>query len=162
MSVSNVNTFQAILLYGILQNKQICIGEWIYHSMKHCINDQKVRVFFPHLVLALCKKLGVLMEANKQFMRLTKSLIGDFMNTQKRNFRHRLDDKVDVRNGVSWTGFCTAKCEEEEKEEVAERDSQEEEDDDYKVKFHPQQSTQRGLVIHNTTGHAHSLGGGSS
>ncbi|MBA0812669.1 hypothetical protein Gohar_026614, partial [Gossypium harknessii] len=78
--------------------------------MKHCINDQKVKVFFPHLVLALCKKLGVLMEANKQFMRLTKSLIGDFMYTQFEKYGN----------------------EEEEKKEVVERDSQEEEDDNYK------------------------------
>ncbi|MBA0555903.1 hypothetical protein Golob_026052 [Gossypium lobatum] len=42
LNVSNVNTFQAILLYGVLQKKQIRIGKWIHQSMKRCISGQKV------------------------------------------------------------------------------------------------------------------------
>lgn len=45
--------------------------------MKHCISGQKVRVFFPHLVTTLCKKVRVLMEENEKFMKPTKILIGD-------------------------------------------------------------------------------------
>ncbi|MFQ6626507.1 hypothetical protein Gotur_006230 [Gossypium turneri] len=39
----------------------------------------KAQDFFPHLVTTLCKKVGVLMEANDQFMRVTKNLIGHYL-----------------------------------------------------------------------------------
>ncbi|MBA0710916.1 hypothetical protein Golax_010168 [Gossypium laxum] len=42
LNVSNVNTFRAILLYGVLQKKQIRIGKWIHQSMKRCVSGQKV------------------------------------------------------------------------------------------------------------------------
>ncbi|MBA0628438.1 hypothetical protein Godav_023163 [Gossypium davidsonii] len=50
LNVSNVNTFRAILLYGILQSKQICLRRWIYCKMRHCTHSQKAEIFFPHLV----------------------------------------------------------------------------------------------------------------
>ncbi|MBA0748106.1 hypothetical protein Gogos_004958, partial [Gossypium gossypioides] len=82
LNVFNVNTFQAILLYGILQKKHICIGQWIHQSMNRCVNGQKVGIFFPHLVTALCKSAETPMEENEQFMHPTNSLKGYSMYTQ--------------------------------------------------------------------------------
>ncbi|KAH1039869.1 hypothetical protein J1N35_041612 [Gossypium stocksii] len=41
LNVSNINAFRAILLYGVLQRKQICVKRWIYRNMKQCISGQK-------------------------------------------------------------------------------------------------------------------------
>ncbi|MBA0552106.1 hypothetical protein Golob_022945, partial [Gossypium lobatum] len=38
------------------EEKQICVGRWIHQNMKQCSSSQKVGIFFPHLVIALCKK----------------------------------------------------------------------------------------------------------
>ncbi|KAK8321584.1 hypothetical protein V6Z11_A12G109800 [Gossypium hirsutum] len=81
LHVSNVNTFRAILLYGILQKKQICIGQWIHQSMKHCVSSQKDGIFLPHLVMALCNSTDVPMEENEQFIHPTTSLIGGSIYT---------------------------------------------------------------------------------
>ncbi|MBA0676593.1 hypothetical protein Goari_018063, partial [Gossypium aridum] len=81
LNVSNVNTFRAILLFDILQKKQIYIGQWIRQNMKHCVSVQKVRIFFPHLVTTLYKTTEVPMEENEQFMHPTNNLIGDSMCT---------------------------------------------------------------------------------
>ncbi|MFQ6623921.1 hypothetical protein Gotur_003935, partial [Gossypium turneri] len=54
------------------EKKQICVGRWIHQNMKQCISSQKVGVFFPHLVIALCKKAKVLIEDNEKFMKPTK------------------------------------------------------------------------------------------
>ncbi|MBA0580755.1 hypothetical protein Gorai_022960, partial [Gossypium raimondii] len=72
--------------------------------MKCCISSQKVGVFFPHLMTSLCKIAEVLMEENEQFMRPTRSLIGDSMYTQyvelnqKQfiNWNQRRKEKMDV------------------------------------------------------------------
>ncbi|MBA0688614.1 hypothetical protein Goari_006387 [Gossypium aridum] len=41
LNVSNVNTFRAVLLYAILQKKQVCIGKWIHQNMRRCVGSQK-------------------------------------------------------------------------------------------------------------------------
>ncbi|KAL1078387.1 hypothetical protein V6Z11_D10G156900 [Gossypium hirsutum] len=64
LNVSNVNVFRVVLVYAIFQ-KKICVGKWIHQNMRRCISSQKVGVFFPHLVTALCKKAGVLMTSTK-------------------------------------------------------------------------------------------------
>ncbi|MBA0824749.1 hypothetical protein Goarm_021394, partial [Gossypium armourianum] len=66
----------------MFQKKQICVGRWIHQNMKQCISSQKVGVFFPHLVIALCKKAKVLIEDNEKFMKPTKSLIRDSIYTK--------------------------------------------------------------------------------
>ncbi|KAH1063808.1 hypothetical protein J1N35_028795 [Gossypium stocksii] len=62
--------------------KQVCINTWIYHNMKRCINGQKVGVFFPHLVTALCKEVRISMTVTEQFIKQPKSIIRDSMYTQ--------------------------------------------------------------------------------
>ncbi|KAK5794181.1 hypothetical protein PVK06_035391 [Gossypium arboreum] len=52
--------------------------------MKRCISGQKVGIFFPFLMMALCKSAEVLMEENKQLMYPTKSLIDMFDLTHQK------------------------------------------------------------------------------
>ncbi|MBA0653625.1 hypothetical protein Goklo_020779 [Gossypium klotzschianum] len=49
------------------KKKQVCIGKWIHENMKRCIGSQKVRVFFPYLVTALCSKAGVPMTSTEHY-----------------------------------------------------------------------------------------------
>ncbi|KAH1107025.1 hypothetical protein J1N35_010793 [Gossypium stocksii] len=64
------------------RKKQVYIETHIYQYMKRCISSQKVRIFFPHLVMALCKRAGVQMVSNEQSIKLSKSTIGDTLCTQ--------------------------------------------------------------------------------
>ncbi|MBA0787723.1 hypothetical protein Gotri_026238 [Gossypium trilobum] len=92
LNVSNVNTFRVVLLYVVLQKKQVCIGTWIYNYMKIYITGQKVGVFFPHLVTALCKKARVPMTTTEQFMKPSKSLIGDTLYTEDEEVEKEEDE----------------------------------------------------------------------
>ncbi|MBA0754658.1 hypothetical protein Gogos_020566 [Gossypium gossypioides] len=90
LNVSNVNTFRVVLLYVVLQKKQ--------------------------LVTALCKKAGVLMTTTEQFMKPSKSLIGDTLYTVEKQGSEEREDSKDE--------------EVEKEEDEMEQDSQEEEDED--------------------------------
>ncbi|MBA0873957.1 hypothetical protein Goshw_009710 [Gossypium schwendimanii] len=50
--------------------------------MKRCVSGQKVRIFFPHLVMALCKSAGVPMASIEQSMKPSRSIISDAFYTQ--------------------------------------------------------------------------------
>ncbi|MBA0866216.1 hypothetical protein Goshw_018962, partial [Gossypium schwendimanii] len=60
--IFEISPIQAIITYGILQKKQICIGTWIYKNMVNCAKKLGKGVFFPHLVTGLCKRAGVPIE----------------------------------------------------------------------------------------------------
>ncbi|MBA0820060.1 hypothetical protein Gohar_028263 [Gossypium harknessii] len=59
------------------QKKQVCIRKWIHQNIKRCISGQKVGVFFPHLVMTLCEREGVLMASTEQLLKLSRSIIAD-------------------------------------------------------------------------------------
>ncbi|TYG98600.1 hypothetical protein ES288_A10G130400v1 [Gossypium darwinii] len=59
VDMSNINTFQATLLYAILQTGRIYVLRWIYRSMICCVRKAKVELLFPHLVTVLCKRAKV-------------------------------------------------------------------------------------------------------
>ncbi|KAH1114121.1 hypothetical protein J1N35_007499 [Gossypium stocksii] len=50
--------------------------------MKLFIQSQKVVLFFPHLVPALCRQAEVPTNKNKKYMKPTRSIIGDTLYTQ--------------------------------------------------------------------------------
>ncbi|KAH1031833.1 hypothetical protein J1N35_044007 [Gossypium stocksii] len=81
LNVFNVNTFRAVLLYAILQKKQVCVGKWIHQNMRRCISSHKVGVFFPCLVMVLCKKVGVPMTSTE------KSLVGVPMTSTEQSLK---------------------------------------------------------------------------
>ncbi|MBA0648396.1 hypothetical protein Goklo_016125 [Gossypium klotzschianum] len=58
--------------------------------MKRCVSGQKVEIFFPYLLAALCKSAEVPMEENEQFMRPTKSLIGPVLQEFARRNNMRI------------------------------------------------------------------------
>lgn len=57
---------------------------WVsgFIEMKNCVNSQKAELFFPHLVIALCCKVAVPIGENEQFMKPTKSIIGESLYKQ--------------------------------------------------------------------------------
>jgi len=57
-----ISPIQAIITYGILQKKQICIGTWIYKNMVDCARNLEKGIFFPHLITELCKRAEVPIE----------------------------------------------------------------------------------------------------
>ncbi|MBA0824661.1 hypothetical protein Goarm_021314 [Gossypium armourianum] len=50
--------------------------------MRRCIGSQKVRVFFPHLVTTLSKKVGVPMTSTEQSLKPSKIIISDTLFQQ--------------------------------------------------------------------------------
>ncbi|KAH1114210.1 hypothetical protein J1N35_007588, partial [Gossypium stocksii] len=69
--------------------KNVCAETWIYHSMFKCISGLKAGILFPHLVMTLCQKEKVSITATKQFLKPTKSLIGDSIFMQYIEFQRR-------------------------------------------------------------------------
>ncbi|MFQ6661806.1 hypothetical protein Gotur_029837 [Gossypium turneri] len=57
--MSEIGPIHAIITYGILQKKQICIGAWIYRNMVEYARNLGKGIFFPHLITELCKRAGV-------------------------------------------------------------------------------------------------------
>ncbi|TYI06503.1 hypothetical protein ES332_A10G163800v1 [Gossypium tomentosum] len=58
-NMCNIDMFQGTILHVILWKEKICVGTWIYQSMLFCVKKNKVELFFPHLVMALCKQAQV-------------------------------------------------------------------------------------------------------
>ncbi|MBA0765589.1 hypothetical protein Gotri_014757 [Gossypium trilobum] len=58
----DISLLQSILVYVILQNKQICIGTCLYPKMIECVRNQAKGTFFPHLIMELCNRAGVPMD----------------------------------------------------------------------------------------------------
>lgn len=81
-NMSNINAFWAILLYCILQRRQLCICKWIYKALFTCISEKKVKIFFPYLVTTLYKKAKVPMSTTKQFVKPTKSILRNSIYTK--------------------------------------------------------------------------------
>lgn len=54
MDMSNIDTFQATLLYRILTKEWIYVGTWIYQCMLQCMQKNEVELLFPHLVMSIC------------------------------------------------------------------------------------------------------------
>ncbi|MBA0568354.1 hypothetical protein Golob_005853, partial [Gossypium lobatum] len=74
--VSTINLIHAIIAYGILQKKQICIGTWIYRNkVEFPINLEK-GIFIPHLITELCKRAGVPIERLDKMMNPLKKPLG--------------------------------------------------------------------------------------
>ncbi|MBA0650002.1 hypothetical protein Goklo_017495 [Gossypium klotzschianum] len=65
------------ITYGILQKKQICIATWIYKNMVECTRDLRKGIFFPHLIIELCKREGVPTEWMDKTMNLSRKLLRD-------------------------------------------------------------------------------------
>ncbi|KAK5803062.1 hypothetical protein PVK06_030702 [Gossypium arboreum] len=62
--------------------KNICVGKWIHQNMGKYINNQKVGVFFPYLVKALCKKAGAPMTSIEQPLKPSRSIFRDILFQQ--------------------------------------------------------------------------------
>lgn len=62
LNTNTINVFQVALLYSILQRKRISLGKWIHEYMRKCVFEGKFGIYFPHLVMDLCLKVGVKME----------------------------------------------------------------------------------------------------
>ncbi|TYH91017.1 hypothetical protein ES332_A13G088400v1 [Gossypium tomentosum] len=77
MNCSNITTFLAIMLHTTLQKEELCIETWIYRSMICYIHEEKVGLFFPHLITALCKKAKVPTGRSKWWLHPTMNTIGD-------------------------------------------------------------------------------------
>ncbi|MFQ6634376.1 hypothetical protein Gotur_011252 [Gossypium turneri] len=60
--MSEISPIQAIITYGILQKKKICIGTWMYKNMVDYARNIGKGIFFPHLIIELCKRAGVPIE----------------------------------------------------------------------------------------------------
>ncbi|MBA0866896.1 hypothetical protein Goshw_025429, partial [Gossypium schwendimanii] len=60
--MSKISLIQAIITYGILQKKQICIRTWIYKNMVKYMRNLGKGIFFPHLITKLCKRARVPIE----------------------------------------------------------------------------------------------------
>ncbi|MBA0859185.1 hypothetical protein Goshw_004211 [Gossypium schwendimanii] len=58
IEMSEISPIQAIITYGILQTKQICIGIWIYKNMVDCEKNLGKGIFLPYLTTELCKRVG--------------------------------------------------------------------------------------------------------
>ncbi|MBA0828068.1 hypothetical protein Goarm_012792 [Gossypium armourianum] len=136
LNVSNVNTFRAILLYEILQKKQIRIGKWIHQSMKRCVSGQKesgliIQVFARENNIKVSNYLPKIIDPDHSIA-----------NPTIREVKMRKEAKMKRRRPQSKTF--------------------KREDDDYDETFQSQYFTPRGPVIRIPTQHAHSSGGGSS
>ncbi|MBA0805059.1 hypothetical protein Gohar_004604 [Gossypium harknessii] len=132
--------------------KQICVGRWIYREMRRCVHNKKVEIFFPHLVIELCRRAKVPMCKNEKFMKATRSIIRDSLYTQALNYPPDTFGQMHTHH------------EDEEEEPTLENESEKDlpsEEDNYEAAFQPQYSTPKGLVIQSLTHHAPSMGGSS-
>ncbi|MFQ6640860.1 hypothetical protein Gotur_015704, partial [Gossypium turneri] len=75
--MSKISPIQAIITYGILQKKQICIRTWIYKNMVDCTRNLGKGIFFPHLITKLCKRAGVPIERMYKTMNPPRKLLND-------------------------------------------------------------------------------------
>ncbi|MFQ6622030.1 hypothetical protein Gotur_002604 [Gossypium turneri] len=73
----DISQIQAIITYGILQKKKICIGTWIYKNMVDCVRNSGKIIFFPHLITELCKRAGVPIERMDKTINTPRKLLGD-------------------------------------------------------------------------------------
>lgn len=71
-NMSNIDTFQATLLYAILKKERICVGTWIYWSMLQCTRKNEDQLLFPHLVIVLCRQEKVQTRQPGRFLQPTK------------------------------------------------------------------------------------------
>ncbi|MBA0614899.1 hypothetical protein Godav_015128 [Gossypium davidsonii] len=65
--------------------------------MKRYVNSQKVGVFFPHLVTALCKRVGVPMASMEQSMKPSRSIIDDTLYTKYTELREKQIKELNKR-----------------------------------------------------------------
>ncbi|KAK5825395.1 hypothetical protein PVK06_020225 [Gossypium arboreum] len=72
-----ISPIQAIITYEILQKKQICIGTWIYKNMVDCIKNLGNAIFFPRLIIELCKRARVPIEQMDKTMNPPRKLFDD-------------------------------------------------------------------------------------
>ncbi|KAK5839449.1 hypothetical protein PVK06_008241 [Gossypium arboreum] len=77
-------------------HRQICKGKWIYREMKHYVNSQKARLFFPHLVTALCQNVEVPMGENEKIMKPNKSIIGYSLYNRVEEKEPTLEDEDEI------------------------------------------------------------------
>ncbi|MBA0809235.1 hypothetical protein Gohar_024906 [Gossypium harknessii] len=82
--MSKISPIQAIITYGILQKKQICIRTWIYKNMVDCTRNLGKGIFFPHLITKLCKRAGVPIERMYKTMNPPRKLLNDELFKQRR------------------------------------------------------------------------------
>ncbi|MBA0868945.1 hypothetical protein Goshw_020879 [Gossypium schwendimanii] len=72
-----ISPSQAIITYGILQKKKICIGTWIYKNMVESMRNLGKGIFFPNIITELCKRVGVPIERMDKTMNPPRKLLGD-------------------------------------------------------------------------------------
>lgn len=58
------------------------MGHWIYQLMLTCISGQKWGMYFPHLVIALCKRMKVPMSPIEQIVMPARSVLENNMYSQ--------------------------------------------------------------------------------
>ncbi|MBA0562763.1 hypothetical protein Golob_007786 [Gossypium lobatum] len=117
-----------------------------------CVHNQKVKIFFPHLVIEVYRRAEVPMGNNEKFMKATRSIIWDSLYTQVLNYL------------LDTFGQLHTHHEDEEEEPTSENESEQDlpsEEDNYEVAFQPQYSTPKGPVIQSPTHRAPSMGGSS-
>ncbi|MBA0683514.1 hypothetical protein Goari_025169 [Gossypium aridum] len=56
--------------------KFVCIATWIYKNMVECTRNLGKRIFFPHLIIELCKRQGVPTEWMDKTMNPSRKLLG--------------------------------------------------------------------------------------
>lgn len=112
---SKICPIHAILMYGILKKKRICIRKWIYMNMVECAKNLGKRVFFLHLITEMCKKARVPMKQLDRTMDPLSRLLGvdmfaQFTLLQRKQFEERRsrglnDDDDEWEFGASFVVF---------------------------------------------------------
>ncbi|MBA0790529.1 hypothetical protein Gohar_015171, partial [Gossypium harknessii] len=77
VSPSKISKYYKAHLYENDERKGIYVGTWIYKFTLRCVIRDEVRIFFPHLVIDLCRAAEMPVEPLKPFYRPTKYVIGD-------------------------------------------------------------------------------------
>ncbi|KAH1055812.1 hypothetical protein J1N35_033877 [Gossypium stocksii] len=75
--MSEISPIQAIITYGILQKKQVCIGKWMYKNMVDSARNLGKGIFFPNVITELRKRARVPIERMDKTMNPSRKLLGD-------------------------------------------------------------------------------------